>query len=88
MCLAGIGDSQPRRMQGRLLFLVGTDSKREGLFRHEGRAKVRLMPIILLTQEAEIRGIEVRSQPGQMVCETLSRKKPLPKKGLMEWLKV
>jgi hypothetical protein len=32
------------------------------------------MPIFLVTQEAEIRGITVRSQPSQIVCETLSRK--------------
>jgi hypothetical protein len=31
-----------------------------------------LMPIILATQEAEIRSLEVRSQPGQIVHETLS----------------
>jgi hypothetical protein len=29
------------------------------------------MPLILATQEAEIRRIVVRSQPGQIVCETL-----------------
>jgi hypothetical protein len=34
-----------------------------------------LISIILATQEAEIRRIVVRSQPGQIVCETLSRKK-------------
>jgi hypothetical protein len=33
-----------------------------------------LMPVILATQEAEIRRIEVRSQPRQIVCETLSWK--------------
>jgi hypothetical protein len=33
-----------------------------------------LMPVILATQEAEIRRIVVRSQPGQIVHETLSRK--------------
>jgi hypothetical protein len=32
------------------------------------------MPIILTTQEAEIRRIEVQSQPRQIVCETLSQK--------------
>jgi hypothetical protein len=31
-----------------------------------------LMPIILITQEAEIRRIVVQSQPRQIVCETLS----------------
>jgi hypothetical protein len=34
-----------------------------------------LMPVILATQEAEIRRIRVRSQPGQIVCATLSQKK-------------
>jgi hypothetical protein len=42
---------------------------------------------ILASQEAEIRRIEVQTQPGQMVCETLSRK-ILHQKGLAEWLKV
>jgi hypothetical protein len=46
------------------------------------------MPIIPATQEAEIRKIEVRSQPRQIVHETLSQKKPITKIGLMEWLKV
>jgi hypothetical protein len=32
------------------------------------------MPIILATQEAEIRRIEVQSQCGEIVCKTLSRK--------------
>jgi hypothetical protein len=32
------------------------------------------MLIILATQETEIKRITVRSQPGQIVCETLSRK--------------
>jgi hypothetical protein len=31
-----------------------------------------LMPIILATQEAEIRRIEAQSHPGQIVLETLS----------------
>jgi hypothetical protein len=44
------------------------------------------MPVILATQEAEIRRIEVQSQPRQIVCETLSQK-TLHKTGLMEWLK-
>jgi hypothetical protein len=33
-----------------------------------------LTPVILATREAEIRRIEVESQPRQIVCETLSRK--------------
>jgi hypothetical protein len=40
----------------------------------------------LATLEAEIRRIEVQSQPGQIVCEILSQK-DLSQKGLMEWLK-
>jgi hypothetical protein len=47
----------------------------------------RLMPVILATQEAEIRKNEVWSQPGQIVFETLFQKHPL-QKGLLEWLKV
>jgi hypothetical protein len=43
--------------------------------------------IILATQDAEIRRIVVRSQPGQILCETLSGK-TYHKKGLVEWLKV
>jgi hypothetical protein len=35
-----------------------------------------LTPVILATQKAEIRGIKVQSQSGQMVCETLSQKCP------------
>jgi hypothetical protein len=31
-----------------------------------------LMPVILVTQEAEVRKITVESQPGQIVHETLS----------------
>jgi hypothetical protein len=45
------------------------------------------MPVILVTQEAEIRRIVVPSQPRQIVCEILSRKKPSQIKGLVEWLK-
>jgi hypothetical protein len=33
-----------------------------------------LMPITLATQEEVLRRIAVQSQPGQIVCETLSRK--------------
>jgi hypothetical protein len=45
------------------------------------------MPVILATQEAEIRRTVVQSQPRQIVCETLSQKY-LTQKGLVEWLKV
>jgi hypothetical protein len=34
-----------------------------------------LTPVILPTQQAEIRRITVQSQPGQIVCETLSQKR-------------
>jgi hypothetical protein len=34
-----------------------------------------LTPVIQATQEAEIRRITVRSQPGQIVLKTLSQKK-------------
>jgi hypothetical protein len=47
-----------------------------------------LMPVIIATQEAEIRRILVRSQPRQIVHNTLSQKKPSQKKGLVKWLKV
>jgi hypothetical protein len=47
-----------------------------------------LTPIILATKEAEIRRITVRSQPEQIVWETLSWKKPFTKIKLVEWLKV
>jgi hypothetical protein len=35
-----------------------------------------LMPIILATQEAEIRRIKAQDQPRQIVCETLFEKNP------------
>jgi hypothetical protein len=44
------------------------------------------MPVILATQEAEIRRITIQTQQ-QIVRETLSRKYP-SLKGLVEWLKV
>jgi hypothetical protein len=44
-------------------------------------------PVILATQEAEIRRIVVQSQPEQIVHKTLSQKNP-SQKGLMEWFKV
>jgi hypothetical protein len=45
------------------------------------------MPVILATQEAEIRRIVAQSQPRPIVHETLSQKKP-SQKGLVEWLEV
>jgi hypothetical protein len=39
------------------------------------------MPIILATQEIEIRKITVQSQLRQIVPETLSRKKTITEKG-------
>jgi hypothetical protein len=42
-----------------------------------------LTPVILATQEAEIKRITVQSQPGQTVHETLTRKKTITKIGLV-----
>jgi hypothetical protein len=39
------------------------------------------MPLILATQETEIRMIAVQSQPKQIVHETLSRKNPSQKRA-------
>jgi hypothetical protein len=39
------------------------------------------MPVILATQEAEIRRIMVRSQSKQTVCKTLCRKIPSQKRA-------
>jgi hypothetical protein len=38
------------------------------------------MPIIVVTHKAEIRRISVGSQPGLIVCKTLSRKSPSQKR--------
>jgi hypothetical protein len=40
-----------------------------------------LTPVILATQEAEIRRVEVQSQPGQIVQETLSYKNTSQKRA-------
>jgi hypothetical protein len=40
-----------------------------------------LTPVILATQEAEIRRIAIPSQPGQIVLETLSRKNTITKRA-------
>jgi hypothetical protein len=46
-----------------------------------------LTSVILATQEAEIRRIAVRNQPGQIVLRDHILKKSHHKKGLVEWLK-
>jgi hypothetical protein len=47
------------------------------------------MPVVLATQEAEIRRITVRNQSRQIVRKTLSQKYLThTKKGLVEWLQV
>jgi hypothetical protein len=43
-----------------------------------------LTPVILATQEADIRRIEVLSQPGEIVHETLSWKDPTQKSGVAQ----
>jgi hypothetical protein len=45
------------------------------------------MPVILATQEAEIRRVVVQGQLRQIVCDTLSQKKTHHKEELVEWLK-
>jgi hypothetical protein len=47
-----------------------------------------LMPVILVTQEAEIRRIEVQKPNLGKYFERLFLEKTHYKKGLMEWLKV
>jgi hypothetical protein len=47
-----------------------------------------LTPIILATQEAEIRRIKVQSEPRKIVHGTLSQKKSITKKELVEWVQV
>jgi hypothetical protein len=39
------------------------------------------MLVILATQEAEIKRIMVQSQPGHILRETLSQKRPITEKG-------
>jgi hypothetical protein len=39
------------------------------------------MPVILATQETEMKRIKVRSQPGQTVCELLSQENPTQKRA-------
>jgi hypothetical protein len=47
-----------------------------------------LTPVILATQEAEIKRITVQSQPRQIVLQDPISKKPFTKKGMVEWIKV
>jgi hypothetical protein len=47
-----------------------------------------LTPVILATQEAEIRRIAVQSQPSQIVHKTLSLRTLSQRIGLVEWVKV
>jgi hypothetical protein len=46
-----------------------------------------LTPVILATQEAEIKRIKIQSQPQQIVLKTVSKKNH-HKKGLVAWLKL
>jgi hypothetical protein len=45
------------------------------------------MPVILATQEADIKKIKVQSQPQANSLRDPISKKPHHKKGLVEWLK-
>jgi hypothetical protein len=40
-----------------------------------------LTPVVLATQEAEIRRVAVQSQTGQIACKTISQKKKITKEG-------
>jgi hypothetical protein len=60
--------------------LVGT-TEHTLLSGYSGARCWKLTPIILATQEAEIRRIVVQSQPGQVVQETLSKKKSQKRAG-------
>jgi hypothetical protein len=64
-------DPGPRR------FGWGSKSCRASVDQQKLKQRTRrwwLIPVILATQEAEIRRIMVQSQPGQIVCKTLSQK--------------
>jgi hypothetical protein len=49
---------------------------------NKGAKRQWFMPVILATQEAEIRRIMVGGQPRQIVLQTLSQKKPITKNDL------
>jgi hypothetical protein len=64
------------------IYECGTLKLVEVILRRGMGAKCQwLVPVILATQEAEIRRIAVQRQPRQTVQETLSKKKPIKKKG-------
>jgi hypothetical protein len=64
----------------------------QGLKKYSRSRHQWLTPVILATQEAEIRRIEDESQPSQIIQDTLSQKtskqKNNHKNGLMECLRV
>jgi hypothetical protein len=83
--------SQSRRQGGEKIGIRGLNLGNFWNLVSEMSRKARcqwLPPIILVAQEAEIRRILVRSHPGQIVCENLSKKRSITKRGLVQWLKV
>jgi hypothetical protein len=65
----------------KVFIYVGLVTKTNFLKKGERLGAGGSAPIILATQETEIRRIMVQSQPGHIVCEALSQKIPNTKKG-------
>jgi hypothetical protein len=68
--------------------LLKIENQRQEVFKNKDSTRhLWLTPVILATQEAEIRRITVRSQPRQIVPRD-SISKNTSQKELVEWLKL